>query len=214
MATAHLIDLDGTLADTLPDIAASLNHVRAAFGLAPMSPAEARHCVGDGVARAIQRALAEIDPDEGGRRRAMAIYSEHHLEHCTRHVRVYPNVPETLERWRAEGHPLAVVTNKPRLFVVRILEHLGLDGFFDAVVCGDTLPMRKPDPRPLRAALDQMKSAPRAGVMIGDGVQDVRAGRAAGLRTVAVAYGYTPREVLEGERPDALWERFGNPPAT
>ena len=214
MATAHLIDLDGTLADTLPDIAASLDHVRATFGLAPMSLADARRCVGDGIAKAIERALAGIDLDDAARRRAVAVYSRHHLEHCTRRVRAYPGVPETLERWRAEGRPLAVVTNKPEAFVVRVLEHLGLDGFFDAVVCGDTLPVRKPDPGPLHAALDRMGSSRHAGVMIGDGVQDVRAGRAAGLGTVAVAYGYTPRDVLERERPNAVWERFGGPLAT
>lgn len=211
MATAHLIDLDGTLADTLPDIAASLDHVRAAFGLPPMSLEEARSCVGDGVVRAIERALAGVPLDGAAMERAMAVYSEHHLGQCTERVRVYPGVLETLERWRDEGRPLAVVTNKSEVFVRRILEHLDLERFFAAVVCGDTLPVRKPDPRPLHEALDRMGASRRRGVMIGDGVQDVRAGRAAGLRTVAAAYGYTPRDALERERPDAVWERFGGP---
>jgi phosphoglycolate phosphatase len=137
------------------------------------------------------------------------VYREHHREQCTRLVRPYPGVRDHLQRWRDAGWPMAVVTNKPGAFVDRVLEAAGLRGFFAAVVGGDALAARKPDPAPCRLALRALGSAAAGGTMIGDGVQDLRAGRAAGLRTIAALFGYRPAEEPRAERADAYWVAFG-----
>jgi phosphoglycolate phosphatase len=131
-------------------------------------------------------------------------------------VQPYPGVLDQLAAWRAAGRPLALVTNKPRLFAERILDHVGLAPLLDACVFGDTLPQRKPDPAPLREALRLLGFAadrppPAAGTMVGDGVQDLRAGKAAGLRTAAVLFGFHPEERLRAEGADEYWRAFGVP---
>ncbi len=203
-----LLDLDGTLVDSLADIAASANHVRAAFDLAPLGHDEIREMVGDGAAQLLRRALAELDePIDVGQ--AWPIYDAHHRTQCTATVVPYPGVVEHLETWHADGRQLAVVTNKPEGFARRILEHLGIDRYFEAVIGGDTTASRKPDPAPLRAALDLLGVEPADAWMVGDGIQDLRAGRAAGTRTVAALYGFRDAASLRAEGADQYWTAFG-----
>ncbi len=208
MPPAPLIfDLDGTLADTLGDICASANHLRRAFGLDPAPLAVARAWVGDGAAAMLERALAEVGPFD--RERAWATYAAHHLQQCTRLVQPYPGVAARLALWRAEGRPMAVVTNKPRMFTERILAHLGLSALLPIAVCGDTLPVKKPDPEPLREALRRLGAPAGRGMTVGDGLQDLRAGKAAGLRTAAVLFGFRDPAVLRAEGADEYWVAFG-----
>ncbi len=205
-----LFDLDGTLVDSLPDIAASVDFVRAAYDLPALGSDGVRTMVGDGLSTLLARALPGLDDD--ARSRAEATYREHHFTQCTRLVRAFPGVHTHLTAWRASGWPLAVVTNKPREFALRVLAACGLDGFFDVVIGGDSTPARKPDPAPCRAALAAL-GAPTGtggrGTMIGDGVQDLRAGRAAGLRTIGALFGYRPAAELRAEGADAYWTAFG-----
>jgi len=107
------------------------------------------------------------------------------------------------------GHPLAIVTNKPERFVLRITAHLDLDRFFPVIVSGDTLARRKPDPDQIHHALDRLDAAGRGGTMIGDGETDLRAGKAAGLRTIGCLYGYRPAAALRAEGADEFWTAFG-----
>lgn len=207
-----LFDLDGTLADTLQDIAASANHVRQQSGLAPLPLAAVREMVGDGATALLQRALGELRhpaDDAPFWRLALQRYAEHHEDQCTVTVRLYPGVAAGLERFAAADHAMAVVTNKPVRFAEAIVSHLGLDDLLPVVVGGDSLAVRKPDPAPLRLALSRLGDPPGRGRMIGDGLTDLRAGKAAGLYTIACLYGYRRAQDLRAEGADAFWEQFG-----
>jgi phosphoglycolate phosphatase len=203
-----LLDLDGTLVDSLADIAASANHVRAVFDLPPVPVEAVRAMIGDGAVALLERALADADrPVEAAR--AWPIYDAHHRQQCTLLVRPYPGVVETLQRWREEERPVAVVTNKPERFARSILEHLGLDALVGALVGGDTTPARKPAPEPLLEALRRLGQGPERAWMAGDGIQDLRAGKAAGLRTIGALYGFQDAERLRAEGADLFWSAFG-----
>ena len=208
-ALSMLFDLDGTLIDSLADLRASANHLRAAFGLPPVSAEIARTYVGDGVFKLMERSLAELGPFEPVREVAWRIYAEHHIEQCTALVRPYPGVREHLALWRSEGRRLAVVTNKQQRFVAKILAHLELTDCFAAVICGDTLAVKKPDPEPLHEALRRVGGAAPEALMVGDSLQDLRAGKAAGTRTAAALFGFTDAAVLRAEGADEYWDRFG-----
>ena len=210
---ALLFDLDGTLVDSLADIGASTNHVRAAFGLPPAGERQLREFVGDGVISLLERALAGAGPFESIRQAAWELYARHHRDQCTRAVRPYPGVVECLGRWQADGRPMAVVTNKPARFAEPILAHLGLDRFLEVVVCGDSLGERKPSAAPLHAALAGLRAPAAGAMMVGDGVQDLRAARAAGVRSAAVLFGFQRPEILRAEGADEFWVAFGEPEA-
>lgn len=210
---AFLFDLDGTLADTLGDIAATTNHVRALHGLHALTRDEVRSMIGDGARVLLGRALAHgrnetipagIDIDA-----AVRAYRTHHLGQCTATAVLYPGVRRHLERLREDGHPLAVVTNKPEEYARLVVRHLGLEGLFPVLVGGDSLAQRKPHPLPVLHALDALGVEPAAATMVGDGENDVRSGKAAGTRTVAVLYGYGNEQALRAERADAYWRAFG-----
>ncbi|HIE70418.1 MAG TPA: HAD family hydrolase, partial [Planctomycetes bacterium] len=147
---AFLFDLDGTLADTLPDIAATTNHVRQSHGLSPVDTTTVRTYIGDGAKALLRRALAELSPNEGLHEalleEAFAAYIEHHRAQCTVHVQLYPGVQSHLILLREAGHGIAVVTNKPEQFAIPVARHLGLDQFTSVIIGGDTLPTKKPDP--------------------------------------------------------------------
>jgi phosphoglycolate phosphatase len=204
--TPMLFDLDGTLVHSLPDIAQSVDHVRQSFDLPPLGAAAVRQMVGDGLIKLLERALGEHFPDPDA---AVELYREHHWHQCIALVEPFPGVVERLASWQAAGHPLAVVTNKPARFVHRILEHLQLGRWFDAVVCGDTTSERKPHPAPVLRALEILDRNPDGAVMVGDSPNDLHSGRAAGVRTVAALYGYGLEAELRSIGADDYWVRFG-----
>jgi phosphoglycolate phosphatase len=211
---AFLFDLDGTLADTLPDIAASCNHVRARFCLPPLLTTEVRGFVGDGALALLRRALASALPPtptdaDALLADALAAYLAHHEGQCTVHARLYPGARDLLQRLAASGHALGVVTNKPARFAGPILRALGVERLLPVVVGGDTLPQRKPDPAPILHALRQLGGEAGDATMVGDGVQDLRAGKAAGLRTIGCLYGYGEPAALRAEGADGWWSAFG-----
>ncbi|MCC7395593.1 MAG: HAD-IA family hydrolase [Planctomycetes bacterium] len=211
-----LFDLDGTLADTLPDIAASANHVRVAHGLSPAPAEVARSWLGDGARALLSRALAEVLPAAGPPREAaldaaFASYVDHHRAQCTVHARLFPGVLDHLATLRERGHALAIVTNKPARFARPVVAHLGLDRLCAVLVGGDTLPVRKPDPAPLRHALQQLGSGGDGATMVGDGLQDLRAAKLLGLCTIACLFGYGDPAKLRAEGADAYWRAFGVP---
>ncbi len=204
-----LFDLDGTLVDSLPDVTATVNHVRSAFVLAELSVEDVRRMMGDGLTALLRRALPECA--DGDLRRARRLYREHHLDQCVRIVRPYPGVLEQLARWHALGWPMAVVTNKSAVFAERILDVLGLRPFLPVLVDGESVAEKKPSPEPCHRALAALGLPPGRGTMIGDGVPDLRAGKAARLRTIAVLFGYRTADVLRAEGADEYWSSFGVP---
>lgn len=206
-----LFDLDGTLVDSLPDIAASTNHVRAEFDLAGLSNAEVQSMLGDGLSKLLERALPGRALDQ--RRRGERIYRAHHGEQCTRFVRPFPGVESCLRQWHNDGIPMAVVTNKAGVFAERILDALGLRPYLPVLIDGESGTEKKPSPEPCVRALHALGTPARRGTMIGDSVQDLRAGKAAGLRTVAALFGYRDPVELRAEGADSYWVAFGVPEA-
>ena len=182
--------------DTVPDLAASLNRVMAARGLAPFTVAETAGMVGDGVAKLIERALAArgaaFDPA------AVTAYSADYNAHVAVASKVFPGVAETLGALAGEGWRLAVCTNKPGLAAHKLLEVLGLAGLFAAVGAGDSFPVRKPDPAHLLATLAAAGGDASCAVMAGDHRNDVLAAHGAGVPCVFASWGYGPLSMADG----------------
>jgi phosphoglycolate phosphatase len=191
-----LLDLDGTLVDSVPDLAAALNRLLGARGLAPLSRAEVAVMVGDGVAKLVERAFAARGrlPDPG----AMAEYSADYGAHAAVETRPYPGVADALRALAEEGWRLAVCTNKPEAAARSVLSAVGLARYFAAIGGGDSFPVRKPDPAHLLATLKAAGGDPAQAVMTGDHANDVAAARGAGVPCVFAAWGYGPLAMAEG----------------
>ena len=198
---AVLFDLDGTLLDTAPDLAAAANAMLAELGRPGASLDAVTRCIGKGIARLIERLLSgdlEAAVDRAELARAQAIYARHYTLANGHTARLYPGVLDGLRAFGAMGLPRACVTNKAMVFTRSLLERSGLADYFELVVGGDTLARNKPDPMQLLHACECFGVAPAATLMIGDSANDVEAARAAGCQVWCVPYGYNE----------------GNPPAT
>lgn len=200
MTRLAVFDLDGTLVDSVDDLAASVNHALAAVGLPPRTRAEVEGFVGEGARRLVERAV-------GGRAElvepALAAWHLHYEAHCLDRTRVYPGVDAALAR---AARRLAVLTNKPGPLARKILAGLGLLDRFAEVVGGGEAP-RKPDPAGLLGLVARAGAAPGDAVLIGDSVVDVETGRAAGVPVVAVAWGFVRPEALRAAGAAALVAR-------
>jgi len=192
MKTALLIDLDGTLVDSVPDLQAALNGMLSEIGRPALDREAVTAMVGDGTARLVERGLKAsgglIDLEA-----PLARFTELYRANPSTLTQVYPGVRETLRRFREEGLSLAVVTNKPARPTRQVLEGTGLAEFFSVVVAGDTLPSKKPDPAPLLFALEQLGRQISDAVMIGDHHNDLVSAAEAGMPSIFVRYGYERR---------------------
>lgn len=199
-----IFDLDGTLVDSLGDLHASLNRLLAGRALPPLTRDQVRAMVGDGVRMLVSRALHAVGaaPDDATLDRAVTDFLVDYEAAPAVHTRPYPGVPETLAALRDAGWAMAVCTNKPYAASIAILDALKLSAFFTAVIGGDSTPARKPDPRPLQAAIAALGIDAADAVMIGDGPHDALAAQAAGVRFIGVDYGYGHEE-LAALRPSA-----------
>lgn len=209
---AVAFDLDGTLIDSGPDLARLLNKLLAECGRSEVDPARVRGFVGDGIGKLVERGLEATGGSSPDQRRIvtdrfLALYE---AEPATL-TRPYPGVAQTLARLKDDGVRLAICTNKAERVTHAVLRALGLDGFFGAVVGGDSLPVRKPDPAPLRAALERLGVDPAEAVMVGDSEHDAATAEAAGVPCVLVAYGYA-RKPLAALPAAATVERFEDLP--
>jgi phosphoglycolate phosphatase len=188
---AVLFDLDGTLADTAPDLAAALNQMLQEDGRAPLPFAQLRPWVSWGAMRMIRvgygEALAEVEL-QALRGRFLACYEAG----LCRESRLFPGIPELLATLESAAVPWGIVTNKPGWLTEPLLGALGLGSRAGTVISGDTLPHAKPHPMPLLHAARELRVEPRACAYVGDNVRDIEAGRAAGMRTVAATWGYIP----------------------
>ncbi len=188
------IDLDGTLLDTVGDIAAALNATLAELGRPPLAVDAVRALVGRGVAVLMQRALARSPDDHGGNDDAFARGQAAFLRHYEREnglsAALFPGVADGLSALRAKGLRLACVTNKPQAFAEALLERTGLARHFELTVGGGAVARGKPDPMPLEHACARFGIAPSQMVMIGDSVNDALSARAAGMPVIIVPYGY------------------------
>jgi len=194
-ASAIVFDLDGTLLDTLPDLARATNLMLADIGMPQVDQAQIRAYIGDGAVRLVKRALTgdwEREPDKALFERALPIFNRHYGEGVALASRPYDGVVEALEAFRQRGFSLGCVTNKPEVFTLPLLEKSGLASYFDVIVSGDVLPRKKPDPMPITYACGFFRARPERVMMVGDAGNDCAAGRAAGCPVLGVSYGYVP----------------------
>jgi phosphoglycolate phosphatase len=192
-ARAIALDLDGTLVDSAPDLAAAANATLAELDLGPLAEQRVRRMIGDGIDTLIERCLGAAGADIGDPAllaRARGRMRQHYAAAVFERSRLYPGVREALAHWRARGVILACVTNKASALAAPLLERAGLAALLDHLYCADEREQRKPSPVLLQRFLDETRVAADACVMIGDSVHDMGAARAAGVAAVAVAYGY------------------------
>lgn len=202
-------DLDGTLVDSVPDMAAAVDAALIDVELPLAGEDKVRHWVGNGAKVLLERALEDVlgeAPSHGLTETALERFMEHyHHAPCAR-TRLYRGVREALEGLHGSGRTLCLVTNKPEAFIAPILSALDIETFFSAFLGGDSLPRRKPDPMPLMHLCQRFDVSPSECLMVGDSRHDVAAGKAAGFRTLAVPYGYNHGEPVEQSDPDAVVE--------
>lgn len=190
---AVMIDLDGTLLDTVTDLTAAVNLLFGKLGRQPLAEALVRTFVGKGIVNLVKRSLTagvNGEPDAALLDRALPMYMDCYESVNGTHTTIYPGVWEGLNALKTAGLPLACVTNKSERFTLPLLKRTGLADYFRVVVSGDTLPRRKPDPLPLTHACAQLGVAPHDMLMIGDSLNDAQAARAAGCPVFCVPYGY------------------------
>ncbi len=201
-----VFDLDGTLIDSRADLAASANHLRAAWGLPPLPEEEVGRHIGHGVGKLVRGILGVEEAREV--ERAMDVFRRHYREHCLDRTRLYPGVAETLEA--LAGRRMAVVTNKPKSFTDAILAGLGVAARFDEVLGADSTAKRKPDPMPILVVMERLGVGAGETLVVGDSDTDVVAGKAAGCRTCGVTYGIGDLAVMRASGPDCEIERFAD----
>jgi len=191
--SAVVIDLDGTLLHTAPDLAEAGKRMMLELGLPPVPEATVQTWIGNGVARLIKRILSgslDGEPEEALYARARPIYEKHYAEVVSLHSRPFPDVVEGLEVLKKTGYRLACITNKAEKFTVPLLKDTGLYHYFELILSGDSLPRRKPDPLPLLHACEVFGITPDQMLLIGDSLNDTQAARAAGCHVFCVPYGY------------------------
>jgi phosphoglycolate phosphatase len=204
-----VLDLDGTLADTAPDLGATLKFVLAEEGLAPIRLDDIRSMIGAGARALLERGLAangETPPSA----RIDALYDRflsHYTAHIAHETRLFPGAEAALERFLRDGWRLAVCTNKLESLSLALMRALGIAERFSAVCGGDTFRFKKPDPRHLTATIARAGGDPATAVMVGDSGTDIATARAAGVPVIAVDFGYTEIPVARLQ-PDVVISHF------
>ena len=202
-----LIDVDGTLVDSVPDLAYCVDEMMKQLDMPVRGEAMVRQWVGNGVERLVRRALiGQLDgePDQALFERAYPIFIDLYADNTSKRSRLYPGVREGIDYLRGSGYRLGCVTNKAARFTEPLLQDLGVYDDFAIVISGDTLPKKKPDPLPMLHAAEFFGVAPRQALMIGDSVSDVTAARAAGFQIVCMSYGYNHGIDIRDANPDAV----------
>jgi phosphoglycolate phosphatase len=200
-----LIDVDGTLVDSVPDLAYCVDVMMDRLGRPPHGEAAVRNWVGNGVERLVRRALVgqlDGEPADADFARAYPIFLDLYAENTSKRSVLYPGVREGLNWMAAAGYRLGCVTNKAAQFTLPLLTDLGVIDRFGIVVSGDTLAQKKPDPAPLLHAAAHFGVEPAQSLMVGDSVSDVTAARAAGFHIVCMSYGYNHGEDIRLAKPD------------
>jgi phosphoglycolate phosphatase len=191
---AAIVDLDGTLVDTLGDFVVALNRMLSELGLVGITRPALERMVGKGSEHLIRSVLAAVDADPRLYDRAWALYQRHYRDVNGRFASVFRGAPEGLAALRRAGLKLACLTNKPTEFARDLLRAKELSAFFELVFGGDAFERRKPDPLPLLKACEALGSVPGSTLVIGDSSNDAAAARGAGCPVLLVTYGYNHGE--------------------
>ena len=206
-----LIDLDGTLVDSVPDLAHAVDAMMRDLGLQEHGEAVVRNWVGNGIERLVKRALTgdlHADPDVDVYEKAYPIFYQYYLDSNGKYSRLFPGVKEGLEILKNKNVSIGCVTNKAESFTLPLLEAKGILNYFGVVVSGDTTPKKKPAPEPLWFAAEHFSIKPEDSLMLGDSMHDVEAARNAGFQVIAVTYGYNHGEDINDAKPDAVIDSF------
>ncbi len=206
---AILFDLDGTLIDTAPDLAASMNFVLQQNGRREVPAADVRNMVGRGARVLIERGMAATGrpATEPELDQLFDQFLEHYLDHIADQSVVFPAVEKTLIKLKDAGALLAVCTNKPEGASIKLLKEFSLEGYFSAIVGGDSLPVRKPDAGHIFGTIEKMGGGAATAIMVGDSANDIDAAIAAGIPVIGVPFGYTPIPIHDLGA-DAIVEHF------
>jgi len=202
-----LIDVDGTLVDSVPDLAYCVDEMMKALGRESHGEAKVRDWVGNGVERLTRRALiGQLDgePSDEDFAKGYPIFLDLYKDNTSKRSCLYPGVREGLDYMKSQGYLLGCVTNKDAQFTIPLLKGLGVYDEFGIVVSGDTLPVKKPDPQPLLHAAAHFGVGAEDSLMLGDSKSDVTAARNAGFQIVCMSYGYNHGEDIRNYHPDAV----------
>jgi len=208
-----LFDLDGTLVDSVPDLALAVNQTLTELHLSPFSQEVIRGWVGNGAQTLIERALSgssiiKDNLDTDAVNKALAIFLSHY-QHCLcQESSLYADVKETLISLKTLGYQLAIITNKPAQFIEPIINGLGLNGLFELLIGGDSLAERKPHPLPILHACQQLAVSVEQCLMIGDSKNDILAAKAANMQSIGLTYGYNYGEDIAVYQPEWRLEKF------
>ena len=206
--TAAIVDLDGTLVDTVGDFEVALRLALADLGWPPVDRDFISRTVGKGSEYLLMQTLDRVGAPRELYDRAWARYQHHYVAINGQFSSVYPGAEEGLQALRRRGLRLACLTNKPNAFARPLLAIKGLDGYFEHVFGGDAFARKKPDPLPLQLACQELGSEPARTLMVGDSRNDAEAARAAGCPVVLVSYGYNHGEPAASAHPDAVIDRI------
>lgn len=206
---ALLFDLDGTLADTKPDLHAAMNFVLRKNGLDEVPDAAITNMIGGGARMILQRGLEANGAiwDDAKLHAATEEFVLWYDQNIDGHTKLYPNLMPVLDAAKAAQIPMAVVTNKRESLSAKLLYRLGLQGYFDALIGGDTLPKRKPDPDTIELALAHLGCTADKAIMVGDSEADAGGARAANVACICVSFGYR-RVSLEALGADAIIDDY------
>ena len=210
-----LIDVDGTLVDSVPDLAFCVDEMMKQLDLPARGEAKVREWVGNGVERLVRRALVDKldgEPEQKLFEQAYPLFLELYADNTCQRSHLYPGVLEGLAYLQQAEIKLGCVTNKAACFTEPLLKELAIDEYFAIVISGDTLEKKKPDPLPLLHAAEFFQVAPEQALMIGDSVSDVKAARAAGFQIACMTYGYNHGVDIRDSSPDAVMDSMAELP--
>jgi len=202
-----MIDVDGTLVDSVPDLAYCVDELMVLMGREKWGEAKVHHWVGNGVPKLVERSLTgelEGTVDKSDFDKAYPIFLELYAENTSERSSLYDGVREGLDYMKSEGYTLGCVTNKAEQFTLPILRDLGIFDDFGIVISGDTLEKKKPDPLPLLHAAKHFGIDSKDSLMLGDSISDVKASRAAGFEIICMSYGYNHGDDIRDANPDLV----------
>jgi len=202
-----MIDVDGTLVDSVPDLAYCVDQMMIRLEMPIRGEERVRHWVGNGVPRLVERALTdELDgfPSQEAFDKAYPIFLDLYAQNSSVRSTLYEGVIEGLDYLKSKDCLLCCVTNKAEQFTLPLLKSLGIIDYFGIVISGDTLEKKKPDPLPLIHGANFFKINPKECLMLGDSVSDVKAARAAGFQIICMSYGYNHGNNIADENPDLV----------
>lgn len=193
-----IFDLDGTLIDSLPDLADATNHMLATLGRSRIDQDAVCRLVGQGARRLVERALAGASEEEI--EQGLMLFLDYNHRHIADRTVLYPGVSETLDALKGRGMRLAIISNKNVALCREVLSVLGVGCYFEEILGADSLPFRKPSPEPVLKLLADFGVVPERAAMVGDSINDIAAGRGAGVRTVGCTWGYgDPMELKDAD---------------